>query len=264
MTRVRFIHSLLLIFLFQKITAQSIQLRLLDSLAYDVNEVYIDRLNQVYLFPRNSTDLIKLNDNFSFNQKYSSPFISQYIYLDVKDPMKLLLFLPQFNNVNMYDESLAQISDEYFSDFNTESAICFYTSTQLCYFANNKINLKSIVDNSLQSGEQIFYPRKKLNQVSQIKSNGRDIYLLMPGIGLWHFNAFLNLESFVEDYEITRIDLMDDKLFYLKNNNLFLRNEKDLKDQMVYTSQEPIKRFALNKNYLLIAQDDLIFRFKIN
>ncbi|NOT37647.1 MAG: hypothetical protein HOP11_09760 [Saprospiraceae bacterium] len=259
----RFILSIISILFLQSTDAQALQLKLKDSILYSVNELYIDRLNQIYIFPKNTSDILKLNENLSLNQKFSSPFIGSYVFLDAKDPMKILLFLPQFNNVNLYDESLAQISDEYFADFNAESAICFHSSTQLCYFANNKINVKNIADNTIQSGEQIFYPRKKLNQVSQIKSNGKDIYLLLPGIGLWHFNAFLNIESFVEDYEITRIELMDENLYYLKGNSIYQRKEKEFKDYLILSSNDHISRFAMNKSYLLIGTNKSIVRYSI-
>lgn len=263
MRMVKYILSIVFILILKIDNAQSLKLDLKDSLAISVNEVYIDRLNQIYVFTKNTTDFIKLNENLSINQKFSSPFLSQYIFLDVKDPMKLLLYLPQFNNVNIYDESLAAISDEYFSDFNSESTICFYNSTQICYFANNKINVKNINNQNLQSGEQIFYSRKKLNQVSQIKTNGRDIYLLLPGIGLWHYNAFLNIESFIEDYEIDRIELMDDKLYYLKSGQIYLRLEKEFKDILISPSIVSIERFAMNKNYFIAADKHSVKRYII-
>lgn len=137
-------------------TGQTFKLELKDSLPYQVNEIYIDRLNQIYLFPSGTTDLIKFNEDLSLNQKVSSPFFSQYIFLDVKDPMKLLLYLAQFNNVNLYDESLAAIAEEYFADFSIESSVCFYSSTQLCFFANNRINIKNILDKSVNRENSYF------------------------------------------------------------------------------------------------------------
>lgn len=244
-------------------TGQTFKLELKDSLPYQVNEIYIDRLNQIYLFPSGTTDLIKFNEDLSLNQKVSSPFFSQYIFLDVKDPMKLLLYLAQFNNVNLYDESLAAIAEEYFADFSIESSVCFYSSTQLCFFANNRINIKNILDKSVQSGEQLFYPRKKLNQVSQIKSNGRDIYLLLPGIGLWHFNAFLNVESFLEDYDIECIELLDDQLYYLRKNTIFCRKDREIRDPEIFSSVRPLRRFTMNKKYLMIAHPDKTLRYRI-
>ncbi len=261
MKMVRFIHSLLLFIYISNLFGQDSQLNLKDSFDFETNEIYIDRLNQIYIFPVNSTSIYKLNDDKTLNQKYSNPFISKYVFMDVKDPMKLLVYLPQFNNVNIYDESLFQISDEYFVDFNAESAICFHSSTQLCYFSLNKIHIKNISDKSTKTSEQLFYERKNLNNVSQIKSNGNDIYLLLPGIGLWHFNAFLNLESFIEDYRIERIELLDDKLYYLKENKIYQRNEREFKDKIIYESSSEFKRFAMNKNYLLIALKSKILRF---
>ena len=69
-------------------------------------------------------------------------------------------------------------------------------------FANGKITLKNKIDNRLLESENIYYSRSKELKLTEIKSNGKDIYLLIPGAGLWHFNEFLKLEHFINDSTI--------------------------------------------------------------
>lgn len=260
----KFTIKILLIFYCNGILAQGSNWKVLDTIPYSVNEVYIDKLNQIYLLPINKQEIIKLNENLSINQEYSSPFISKYIFLDVKDPMKVLVFLPQYANVGMYDESMANLSDEYFAGFNNESAICFFSSNQLCYFSENKINLRSIQERRTVSGNPIFYKRKNVDDLSQIKSNGRDIFLLLPGLGLWKFNSFLNLDFFIEDYQIRRMELVDDELYILKDNKILLFDNRKINSTVIFeTNREVITTFAINKKYLLVAMNGVVIRLVI-
>ncbi|MEP7196978.1 MAG: hypothetical protein ABI851_10695 [Saprospiraceae bacterium] len=261
----KYIISILLSFSSLISNGQTMTWKLKDSIAYSVNELYIDRLNQIYLFPKNEHVLIKLNEDLSINQEYSSPFISQFVFMDVKNPMKVLMYLPQFSNVNVLDESLTILSEEYFSDFNNESSICYFSANQLCYYSKNKINIRDLQNRNLKSSEPILYKQRVETEISQIKSNGQDIFLLLPKTGLWHFNSFLNLESYVEDYEIKRIELMDNELYLLKNDNISIWKPTELSDQILFASKkQKIYSFAINKKYLLIALDNKILRYNLS
>ncbi|MEO6190080.1 MAG: hypothetical protein ABIO44_06675 [Saprospiraceae bacterium] len=263
MMRLRFIINVLISLTCVELQGQSWNWKLKDSLELDVQELYLDKLNQIYLIQKDKQSILKLNEDLSTNQEYFSSFISQYTFMDVKDPLKLLLFLPQFANVNFLDESLAPLSEEYFSNFNNESAICYYSTNQLCYYSEGKMNIRNLQDQKVQSGETIFYTRKTVNEVSQIKSNGQDVYLLFSGYGLWKFNAFLNIEYFLEDFAIKRMELMDDKLFVLKDSKIQILQNKNLTDDVIFNSNgDEIQAFSINKKYLLVALKNKVLRYE--
>lgn len=91
-------------------------------------------------------------------------------------------------------------------------------------FCKWKITLKNTIDNRLLESENIYYNRSKELKLTEIKSNGKDIYLLIPGVGLWHFNEFLKLEHFINDPIIEHIDLYENKLFISKQEQIEILN----------------------------------------
>ena len=261
--RLLFIINVLLSLSCVNCKGQSWNWKLKDSLELDVQELYLDKLNQIYLIQKDKQSILKLNEDLSTNQEYFSSFISQYTFMDVKDPLKLLLFLPQFANVNFLDESLAPLSEEYFSNFTNESAICYYSTNQLCYYSEGRMNLRNLQDHKVQSGETIYFTRKTINEVSQIKSNGQNVYLLFPGYGLWKFNAFMNIEYFLEDFAIKRMELIDDRLFVLKDNKIQIFQDRNFSDGVIFNSNgKEIQAFSINKKYLLIALQNRVLRYE--
>ncbi len=259
-----FINIFLLVF-YSNLSGQSLNLIFKDSLIIEPQEIYLDPLNQIYILEKGKQNIVKLNEDYSINQKISSPFISSYAFMDVKDPMKILLFLPQYSNVTLYDESLAPLSDEYLVGFTNESAICFYSTQQLCYFSEGKLNLKNIINHEVLSSEPIFYDRKEINDVSQLKSDGQSCYLLLPGYGLWKFNSFLNLEYFIEDHSFERMELYRNNLFVLRNSKISMLNSNSLNDKSIIDfNRGPIHTFAMNNKYLIIASSGTIYRYFIS
>jgi hypothetical protein len=255
-----FIHSIFLFLLCNIGTSQKYLFQ--DSFLLSASSIYLDKLNQVYAVEKGSSHLFKLNEDWSTNQELSSPFLSEYVTLDVSDPMKIMLFFPSYSSVQILDESLGTLSDEFYSNFNLESAICFFSTTQYCYFAEGKIHIKNILDQRIVNSESIYYERENEITTSILKTNGKEIFLLLPGIGLWQFSAFLNEEFFVEDSKIKNIDLKDNILFYLKDNRIYSWNPGARPSEPIYTSNAKISSFAINTKYLIIAEDNLIRRFR--
>ncbi|MBK6822148.1 MAG: hypothetical protein IPG87_03845 [Saprospiraceae bacterium] len=233
-----------------------------DSFLLNASTIYIDKLNQIYALDKSNAHLLKLNEDWSTNQELSSPFLNEYVTLDVSDPMKIILFFPSYSSVQILDESLGTLSDEYYSNFNTESAICFFSTTQYCFFAEGKIHLKNILDQRIVNSESIYYERDNEITSTVLKSNGKEIFLLLPGIGRWQFSGFLNEEFSVEDSQIKSIDLKDNQLFYLKENQIYQWEKGSKPSEPIYKSNFKINSFAVNSKYLIIAENNQIRRFR--
>lgn len=255
-----FIHSIFLFLLCNIGTSQKYLFK--DSFLLSASSIYLDKLNQVYAVEKGSSHLLKLNEDWSTNQELSSPFLSEFITLDVSDPMKIILFFPSYSSVQILDESLGTLSDEFYSNFNLESAICFFSTTQYCYFADGKIHIKNILDQRIVNSESIYYERENEIKTSILKTNGKEIFLLLPGIGLWQFSAFLNEELFLEDSQIKGIDLKDDTLYYLKDNRIYQWKPGHRPSKPIYTSNVKISSFSVNTKYLLVAEENQIRRYR--
>jgi len=245
------------------VSAQDFNFKILDSFKIKSDQIYLDHLNQLYVIQSQDHLILKFDDQFQIKKESSSSFYAEPLFMSVVDPMKIILFIPSFSNVQILNSDLTLLSDEYYQQFNSESAITHYSNQSLCYFSNGKITLKNTIDNRLIESENIYYNRSKELKLTEIKSNGKDIYLLIPGAGLWHFNEFLKLEHFMNDSTIEHIDLYENKLFISKHEQIEILN-LNLKSQVQKIKFSfPILSFSVNKNYLLLADKNKIIRYKI-
>lgn len=243
------------------VSAQDFNFKILDSFKIKSDQIYLDHLNQLYVIQSQDHLILKFDDQFQIKKESSSSFYAEPLFMSVVDPMKIILYIPSFSNVQILNSDLTLLSDEYYQQFNSESAITHYSNQSLCYFSNGKITLKNTIDNRLIESENIYYNRSKELKLTEIKSNGKDIYLLIPGAGLWHFNEFLKLEHFMNDSTIEHIDLYENKLFISKHDQLEILNLKSQVQKIKFSF--PILSFSVNKNYLLLADKNKIIRYKI-
>jgi hypothetical protein len=257
---INFIFSCILI---NYVSAQDFNIKILDSFKIKSDQIYLDHLNQLYVIQSQDHLILKFDDQFQIKKESSSSFYAEPLFMSVVDPMKIILFIPSFSNVQILNSDLTLLSDEYYQEFNSESAITHYSNQSLCYFANGKITLKNTIDNRLLESENIYYNRSKELKLTEIKSNGKDIYLLIPGVGLWHFNEFLKLEHFINDSTIEHIDLYENKLFISKQEQIEILNLNLKSPLQKIKFSFPILSFSVNKNYLLLADKNKIFRYKI-
>lgn len=234
-----------------------------DSFPHVVAKLSLDRLNQLYMVTKDDHHLLKLNEDMSLNQSLASPFLSPFIHLDVSDPMKILIFYPEYSSVQILDESLGLLSDDYYSDFNNESSICYFSTAQFCYFANNRIHLKNIQDLKVRSGEPIYYTKNTKYKINQIRSDAQWIYLLIPGSGIWIYNNFLIEEYKLTDEEITQMDVLNGHLYFVKSNQIYEWKPGKSTPKVVLSSKFEIIDFALNQNYLVLATPKKIKRYWI-
>ena len=86
---------------------------------------------------------------------------------------------------------------------------------------------------------------------------------MIPGAGLWHFNVFLKLEHFINDSTIEHIYLYENKLFISKQEQIEILNLNLKSPLQKIKFSFPILSFSVNKNYLLLADKNKIFRYKI-
>lgn len=245
------------------VSAQDFNIKILDSFEIKSDQIYLDHLNQLYVIQSQDHLILKFDDQFQIKKESSSSFYAEPLFMSVVDPMKIILFIPSFSNVQILNSDLTLLSDEYYQEFNSESAITHYSNQSLCYFANGKIALKNTIDNRLLESESIYYNRSKELKLTEIKTNGKDIYLLIPGVGLWHFNEFLKLEHFINDSTIEHIDLYENKLFISKLDQIEILNLNLKSPVQKIKFSFPILSFSVNKNYLLLADKNKIFRYKI-
>lgn len=234
-----------------------------DSIRINSGTVHLDRLNHIYAISSDGSRLIRYHDDFSIRREISSPFFSEFMSLDVHDPDKLYLFYPEFSSVQSLDLNLETIADDYYPELNAESAFCYFGPNRYAYFANQRVHIRDIRDQSIRSGVEPVTSRRKVGPANQMSSDGISIYLLIPGTGLWIFNESLQEKKHLGDSAILQMDFLEGSLYYLKNNIIYEWKPEGKGIREIYRGTEKILDFALNRDYFVLALPGRIKRFQI-
>jgi hypothetical protein len=234
-----------------------------DSIRINSGTVHLDQMNHIYAISSDGSRLISYHGDLRVRREISSPFFSEFMSLDVHDPDKLYLFYPEFSSVQSLDENLETIADDYYPELNAESAFCYFGPNRYAFFANQRVHIRDIRDQSIRSGIELVTSRRKGGPVSQMSSDGISIYLLIPGTGLWIFNESLQEKKHLEDSAILQMDFLEGSLYYLKNNIIYEWKPEGKGIREIYRGTEKILDFALNRDYFVLALPGRIKRFQI-
>src|SRR3972149_5745424 len=81
------------------------QIELMETIPFTGNFFEIDQLGNFYLI--NSNTLVQYSPNLVKKQQYTNNFSGKVTHIDVNDPLRILLFYKDFNQVVFLDRALS-------------------------------------------------------------------------------------------------------------------------------------------------------------
>lgn len=221
----------------------------------------IDRFDNTYYIKNNT--FYKKGDNETTS--YANAQLGKITSVDIKNPLKILLFYRDFNTVILLDNKLNELSNRI--DFNETlfSKNVFLTESS----SNNNLWIYSLDDNTLQIYN---YKTEKIQFTSQplVFDNTRFKAKKLVGsykncwlIGeesILQFNQYGIFLNELEISDVTDLKLVEKNLVYLKNNDLYIRNDKKVMP-IALEKEISIESFYVNKNEIYIFDGTTIFVF---
>lgn len=252
MRKLKFILSLLLCVLLNSNNYAQAYKLILDSLV-DAREVYLDRLNQIYLVNSKDKFIQKLDPDFKLLWKIEFKYHWDNIRLDLSDPFKPLIYFPGDYYLALTDDRLNELNriDETLLSMNAE--LCRLNGNEYAVYDGNAITIRNNQTNQFRHSGIIIRPNTVPQTVrAQLKSNKGDIYLCFPGYGIMQFNDQLFKIKELVIPNLGHFDLASEQLLFIKNNNLFKINPLDAYETIIQEFPENIVSFSANTDRLAV------------
>jgi len=225
-----------------------------------------DQLGNVYLVENNK--ITKYNSTGEFIHSYSNSLSGNISSVDVSDPLRIMLYYSDFNQIVYLDKTLSVLNDQIkLDELGLDLASTTCTSSQgglwvydreseaLIYFDKN-------LEKKLQS-QRITGIKSFENSPEFMLESNKLVFMNIPELGIMIFDQF---GSYIKTITIKNLDnfqIKDDLIVYLANNKLHYYNYKLLEEMTVILPEiNNIKQVRKEGNNIYLADSGSCYIFQ--
>jgi hypothetical protein len=221
------------------------------------------------IYSVNENNLILYNNEGQKLFSYSNSFLGNISFVDVSDPMRILLYFKDFNKVVFLSNKLTEIGSPIELDnagYSQVSACCTSNSGGFWIFDSQKFQLIRLNNNLVADREgtiiQSIYNKSENIAVKLIEESDQ-IYMSIPQIGILIFDKFGVYKKTIPLIGIKYFQIIGDKIIYLSENKLCSYSLTNNAEIQTIQLDLKIKSVSVYKNLLIALSDDEIFIYNL-
>lgn len=178
-------------------------------------------------------------------------------WIDATNPLRILLFYPQYSTISILDKMLSVKSEIALKKLSLFQVTAAATSADGNIWVYNEGDAKLIKINDLQQvvsqSNDLRQETQTVPQISSIVEDEAIVYLCDSTNGIYTFDnygRFLNILPFLG---VKRIQIIDDQILFLKENYIHIYNKRSFKEsKMELPNIENLLDARLERNYLFM------------
>jgi hypothetical protein len=226
-----------------------------------------DNLDNIYLVAKDR--LFKYDKDGNFLYVYTNKIKGKIDYVDVTDPMKILVFYKDFGLIAFLDNTLS-IKGEPIElnklNFELSSLACASYPSGIWLYDPQSLKLIRINKSLLisqQSGNINQLTGLVINPVFMTEYN-ENIYLCDPKAGVFVFDKFGAYFKTINLKGISNFQIIKDKLYYLKDDKMGLNELNNFgEDKLIPLPLKEIKMIQVRQKKICILNNDGVSLYNI-
>ncbi len=232
--------------------------RYVTTIKTDYRDFTSDHLNNAYIVKGTNT-LIKYDKNGKRKAEFSNNKYGKLEYVDASNPLRLLLFFPDFSTVISLDNNLSQIGKYDLRKMGIDriSAIALANDNNVWVYDHMNYRLKKVSKNlSLKAESDPFTILFKENVVpTYMLERNNMVYLNDPQHGIYVFDNYASYHKRIPVTGIENFQILNNKLVYCQKGSMF---KYDLQTFETDTIQIPgidsVRDARLERNRLFLRR----------
>jgi len=218
---------------------------------------------------------VKGNNITSYNSEgqklfsYANPFMGDITYADVKDPMRILLFFKDFNKAVFLSNKLSELGSPIELDNAGYSGVSISCTSNLGGFwlfdsqALQLVHLNANLE-PVHKGTVLRNIFKNTAELPlQLIEDNDIIYMSLPKTGLLVFDKFGTYQKTLPIANISRFQVIGDKIIQFSNNQLYSYNKELNIDSISLPENLKIISASIYKNQIVASNSEEIFIFNL-
>ena len=203
---------------------QPAEFQLAETVKVNGERFFSDPLGNVYIIQNNH--LLKYDRDYTRAAEYTNLFLGRIHSIDVSDPLRILIYYKDYNQVVWVDNFLSEIrSPIRLDDLGVDQARLVCSSNQGGFWIFNGLNYQlQYFDVNLQFVQESM----ALNSITgpdiqpvYMLEKSRKVYLNVPGFGILVFDLFGNYSKTIAVEIPGEFQVTDQNLYYFKAGELF-------------------------------------------
>lgn len=212
-------------------------MRLQRTLEVSASFASSDNFSNIYVVTSDNA-LLKFDSVGRQVAMYTNNRLGTAAMVDASNPLKILVWYPDFQTVVWLDRTLNEMGRLNFSQAELYSVRCVAMAFDGNIWAFDdaisklvKLNLEGMVLLESQA-LNVNFPRRF--SATRLRDNGQRVYLNDPANGLCTLDQYANLEKVYNTFSIHDFEIVGDWLCYLENGQLCLQRQDRL--QTIYVA----------------------------
>ena len=260
-----FFMSLCLVHSSFSLFSQANNYKLINSYETKVNYVNVDNFGNVYGVGDNQ--LVKLDKEGKFQQRYEEVKYGKIGSVDVSNPMKITVYYPDFMTAVVLDKFLSPLVTYSFFDlgYQTVTAASSSSDGYLWFYDNVSFTLKKIdetgkVKTQSQPVNQLI---DKIISPSFIVEKNGQVYVNDTMVGILMFDNFGAYSKTIPIHGLQKIQVLQDQIVYFQDKKLKSYNIITFDTKMVtLPDSNGVISAAIEKERIALLKADKIDIYK--
>jgi hypothetical protein len=225
------------------------------------NFIAIDNFSNFYT--ANDNQLLKFSPDGTYLYPFEEFKYGKIGMVDVTNPMKILVFCPDFMTVITLDKFLAPLTTYNFFDLGYQniSAVAMSNDGLLWFYDNTDFKLKKIDETGtiISQSQPLNTAMDAVPNPDFMVEKDNAVYLNDPSIGIMVFDIFGNYSKTVPIKGLKKFQVFQDQIVYFENNrlNAYGLISLDLKSIQLPDSADVLMA-AIQKNRMAVLKRDKV------
>ncbi len=230
------------------------------------NFVTADILNHIYII--NGKNLIQYSDEGEIVYQYSSQLLGDITSMDASNPMKILLFYNNFNQVVFLSNKLVPLSSAIELDnmgFTSVSAVCSAARDGFWLFDSKQMQPVYISQNMdiVNKGTHINITDTSSSNIPLMMTEHESkLYICFPELGVWIFDQTGKLLDTIAIPNIQYCQLLSNKLIYLTHKKICMYDLKQKQTINMDIPADDCRYFVFLRQKAVLSNGKSLFFYK--
>lgn len=195
---------------------------LLNTYDTKANTIAVDNFQNFYSASNNS--VLKFSNEGNFICRYEEFKYGKIGMIDISNPMKMMVYYPDFSTVVTLDKFLSPLNTYNFFELGYQniSAVASSSDGRIWFYDNTDFKLKKMDETG-----KVFLESQQLNVLIQqapnpnfMKERDNKVYVNDPNIGIMVFDIFGSYSKTIPLKGLKRFQILQDEIVYFENGQL--------------------------------------------